>query len=80
MYPKCCTTEIQKAVYDELCRLSDENDDCVTIQDFEPFEEQFGYSRLQIIEVITFFDSHGLFKFAQHAGGDCPIVFSLYRR
>lgn len=79
-YPSYCETEMQKNIYKELKRLSDQNNNTVTIQDFEPFEESSGYSRMQIIETIAFFDSKGLFGFAQHAGGDCPIVFSLNRR
>ena len=78
-YPKYCETDVQKNIYDELIRLADQNNNTVTIQDFEPLEESLGYSRNQIIETITFFDSKGLFGFAQYEG-NCPIVFSLNRR
>ena len=66
-YPNYCKTDIQKAVYDELLRLSDEHNS-IAFHDLEPFERASGYSRTQIIEVITLFDSKGLFGFAQHAG------------
>lgn len=79
-YPDYCKTETQKDIYRELKRLADKNNNVVTIQDFEPFEKASGYTHNQIIETITLFDSKGLFDFAQHAGGDCPIIFSLNRR
>ena len=79
-YPTYCKTDIQKDVYTELRRLSDQSvDGSVEIHELEPFECSSGYPISQIHEVVAFFHSKGLFHSVLYESGGIPIIFSLNR-
>ncbi len=67
-YPNYCQTDIQKSVFEALM-----NENIINVHELD----FLGFSRLEILETLKYFESKGLLQNVQHLGGEYPIVFTV---
>ncbi len=71
-YDDYCKTDNQKIVFKAILKLS-KNNSYVAIQELD----YLGIPRPELVEILKYFESNGLFTNVQHLGQNYPVFFSV---
>ena len=67
-----CRTKNEEIVFEAIVKLS-KNSACIAIQELD----NLGISRNVLEEILSYFESRGLFSMVQHLSSSHPTIFSL---
>lgn len=71
-YDNFCNTDNQKAIFNAITQLS-KNNCYISIQELD----YLNIPRYEIEEILSYFESNGLFREVQHLEESFPVIFRV---